>query len=152
MSIEIVQVLLSIGGLIIALVGLPLLYVQLRDVKRSLRSAVHAAIYDQAANFHAHLVQHPNLRKYFFDSQEISRDDDDYDRVATLAGLYLNYLEHMVVLGDNFGNENRSALDRFSRSALARSPILRQHLAGNQASYSDALHRILATDEAKVAV
>ena len=50
---------------------------------------------------------------------------------------------HMAVLGASFGRENRPALDRFSRSAFERSPILRQHLAQNQASYAAALHHVL---------
>lgn len=138
MSIEVLQVLLSVSGLIIATVGLPLLYFQLRDVKRSLRSATHAAIYDQAAGFRGHLIQYPHLRKYFFDGSEITPEHHDYNRVVTLAEIFLNYLEHIAVLGDNFGSENRPALDRFSRTALEKSPILRRHLAENRASYSDA--------------
>lgn len=137
------QELVSIVGLIIAAVGLPLLYFQLRGVQRSLRSATHAAIYEQAADFRAHLIQHPHLRKYFFGSAEITPGHDDYNRVVTLAELYLNYLEHIAVLGDDFGSENRPALDRFARNALDRGPILRQHLTENQAFYSDALNRFL---------
>lgn len=137
------QELVSLAGLIIAAVGLPLLYFQLRGVQRSLRSATHAAIYEQAADFRGYLIQYPHLRKYFFGSAEITPAHDDYHRVVTLAEIYLNYLEHIAVLGDNFGSENRPALDRFTRNALDRGPILRQHLTENQALYSDALNRFL---------
>jgi hypothetical protein len=68
---------------------------------------------------------------------------EEFDRVVTIAELFLNHLEHIAVLGDAFGKENRPALDRFCRLALGRSPILRQHLARNPASYSDSLTAFL---------
>jgi hypothetical protein len=135
-----VQVYVSIGALMLALVGVPLLYLQLRDVKRSVQSGAHASLYSQGADFRAHLVQYPHLRKYFFDGEEITPQHEEFDRVVTLAELFLNHLEHIAVLGDSFGKQNRPALDRFCRLALQRSPILRQHLAQNPMSYSDALH------------
>jgi hypothetical protein len=143
MSIEILQVLLTMGGLVIAAVGVPLLYFQLREVERSIHAATHAAMYDQAANIRSYLIQYPYLRKYFFDGSEITAEHEDYDRVLTLAEIFLNYLEYIAVLGDSFGRENRPALDRFCKIALQRSPILRKHLSENRDSYSNALHRFL---------
>jgi len=122
----------------------PLLYIQLRDVKTSIRATTHAAMYDQAADFRSYLVQYPHLRKYFFDGGKITEEHEEYDRVLTLAEIFLNYLEHIAVLGDGFGKENRPALDRFCKLALEKSPILRKHLSDNRDSYSDALHSLLA--------
>ncbi len=143
MNTEAVQLSISIAGLLIAVIGLPLIYLQLRGLQKSILTATHAAMYQQAAEFRAHLIQFPHLRKYFFDGWEIAPDDEEYSRVVTLAEIFLNYLEHIAVLGDSFGMQNRPALDRFSRVAFEKSPILRQHLAQNQASYSDTLHRFL---------
>lgn len=141
MSFETSQLLLSFCGLFIAAVGLPLLYFQLRDVKRSIRVATHAAIYEQAAEFRSHLVMYPDLRKYFFDGVEISATDENYSRVMTLAEIFLNYLEHIAVLGESFGSENKPALDAFIKSALKSSPILRQHLTESPDLYSEALRQ-----------
>ena len=143
MSIEHLQFALSVIGLLIAAIGLPLLYMQLRGLQKSILTATHAAMYHQAAEFRAHLIQYPHLRKYFFDGWEIGPEHEDYGRVVTLAEIFLNYLEHIAVLGDSFGMKNRPALDRFSQVAFEKSPILRQHLARNEASYSDALNRFL---------
>lgn len=143
MSVVNLQIFLSIFGLLIAAVGVPLLYMQLRGLQKSILTATHAAMYHQAAEFRSHLIQFPHLRKYFFDGWEIAPEDDDYNRVVTLAEVFLNYLEHIAVLGSSFGSENRPALDRFTQVAFERSPILRQHLSRNRASYSDALHRFL---------
>ena len=143
MSVEILQLILSIIGILIAGIGLPLLYMQLRGLQKSILTATHAAMYHQAAEFRAHLIEYPDLRKYFFDGWEIAPEDQDYPRVITLAEIFLNYLEHIAVLGDSFGMQNRPALDRFTQVAFERSPILRQHLSRNKASYSDTLHRFL---------
>jgi len=144
MVAEMLQVYVSIGGLILAMVGIPLLFVQLRDVKRSVQSAAHAALYTQGADLRAHLVQYPHLRKYFFEGVEITPEDAEFDRVVTIAELFLNHLEHIAVLGDSFGRQNRPALERFARLALERSPVMRAHLAGNPSAYSESLLRLVS--------
>ena len=143
MSAELLQVYIGLLGLILALVGLPLLFAQLRDLKRSVQSSAHAALYAQGADFRAHLIEYPHLRKYFFGAADITPEHEDYDRVVTIAELFLNHLEHIAVLGDSFGRENRPGLDRFCTVALERSPILRKHLEQNRSSYSDSLQRFL---------
>ena len=143
MSVDMLQALISGAGLLLALVGLPILIVQLRELQRSVRGGAHAAIYEQASEFRAHLVEHPRLRKYLFDDAEITPDHSDYDRVLSIAELYLNYLEHVTVMGDSFGKGNRPALDRFVTSALAASPVLRRRLSEQRDFYSPALSRRL---------
>lgn len=139
MSGEAIQTYVSVAGLLLAIIGLPILFGQIRELQRSVRSGAHAAIYAQAADFRSHLVEHPHLRKYFFGGVEITPDHPDYERVVTLAEPLLNYLEHMAVMKDSFGRRNRESLDRFARSAFDRSPIMRRWLAENEESYSDAL-------------
>lgn len=143
MSAESLQAIASIAGLVLAMIGLPLLFLQIRELQRSVRSAAHAAIYAQSADFRSHLVAHPHLRRYFFDGVELERDHPEAERVATIAELFLNYLEHIAVTGDAFGRPNRESLDRFCRNALERSPVLRRQLAENRGAYSDALSALL---------
>jgi hypothetical protein len=140
-SADNLQLVISLWSLGIATIGLPILYLQLRDVSRSLQVSTHAAIYERASEFRGHLVEHPHLRKYFFDGVEILPGDEDYSQVVTLAEIFLNYLEHIAVLGDSFGKKNRPALDMFVATALKKGPILGTHLANNPELYSEALHR-----------
>jgi hypothetical protein len=69
------------------------------------------------------------LRKYFFDGVDIQPGDPDYERAVTIAELFLNYLEHIAVLSDSFGERNVPALQRFLRTTLARSRCCGVHLA-----------------------
>ena len=94
---------MSLAGLILAIVGLPILILQIRAIQRSIRSGAHAAIYAQAADFRSHLVDHPHLRKYFFDGVEIEPDHPEYDRVVTIAELFLNEIEHITVMATASG-------------------------------------------------
>jgi len=141
MSIETAQLLISLCGLVIAIVGIPLLYFQLRDLRHSSQIAAHSATYEQAAAFRAHLVEYPHLRKFFFDGVTIPADSPDYDRAISIAEVFLNYLEYIAVLKDNFGKENDPALESFIRTALAGSPLLRNHLTTHPRLYSDKLLR-----------
>ncbi len=143
MPAETVQALVSLVGLILAIIGVPLLFVQLRELQRSVQSAAHAAIYAQAADFRSHLVLYPHLRKFFFDGIDLPADHEEYDRVTTIAELFLNYLEPIAVMRDRFGRANRASLDRFARHALDRSPVLKRQLRENAAGYSDFLQRLL---------
>jgi hypothetical protein len=136
-----IQIFVSAAGLLLAVVGLPILYVQLRELQRSVRSSAHAALYAQSAEVRSHLVAYPHLRKYFVEGAEISKGHEDYDRVVTIAELFLNTLEHIAVTTDSFGRGNRAALERFVRHTLDMSPIMRIRLGENRADYSHALLR-----------
>lgn len=136
MSAETLQAYATVAGLALAIVGLPIVILQIRALQRSVRSGAHASIYEQAANFRGHLVDHPHLRKYIFDGVEIEPHHAEYDRVVTIAEVFLNQLEHIAVMGDSFGRRNRPYLERFVRHALANGPVLRRRLAENPAAYS----------------
>ena len=141
MGIETIQLFISLCGLVIAIIGIPLLYFQLRDLRNSSQIAAHSATYEQAAAFRGHLVEHPHLRKYFFDGVPLPADSPDYDRAISIAEVFLNYLEYIAVLRDNFGKENDHALESFVLAALAGSPLMSNHLATHPRLYSEKLLR-----------
>lgn len=65
--------LLPIISILITAIGIPILYLQLRDLKASIRNSTHAAIYGQAETLRGYLIQYPHLRKYFFDNEDFRR-------------------------------------------------------------------------------
>ena len=56
------QTILSILSVLIAAVGIPILYLQLKDVKATVRSSAHSAIYNQAETLRGYLIEYPHLR------------------------------------------------------------------------------------------
>jgi quercetin dioxygenase-like cupin family protein len=137
------EFLLPVLGLFVTAIGIPILYLQLRDLKASLRSSTHASIYTQAEAIRGYLIQYPDLRKYFFDNVSISSNDKEYNRVISIAEIYLNYLEQIAVLKNSFGNENLDSLRLFTKTAFDKSPIMKQHLSNNVSLYSNALHKMV---------
>ena len=146
MTAESLQAYASVAALILATIGLPILIVQIRELQRSVRSGAHAAIYEQAADFRSHLVEHPHLRRYFFDRCEIASDHEEYNRVVTMGEMFLNQLEHIAVMGDSFGRENKGALHSYIRNSLENGPILVRRLRENPAAYSHALLPFLSAE------
>lgn len=143
MTADTIQAYATVAGLALAAVGLPLVLIQLAELQRSVRSAAHAAIYEHEVAFRSELVERPHLRRYFFDGADIDPDDAEFARVVTLAEMFLNYLEHMVVTIDSVGRGNRPSIERFVSSALAQSPILRRQLESRCVAHSHALLRFL---------
>lgn len=135
----------AFGGLAVTVVGLALVIMQLRQVELSLRSSAHAALYEQASSFRTHLVAYPHLRRFFFEGASIEPSDADYDRVITIAELFLNHLEQIAVTIKSLGRDNRAALESFIKDALDKSPMMKQHLAANRSRYSPALIRYISS-------
>ena len=81
---------LSIIGILITAIGIPILYLQLRDLKVSIKNSTHAAIYNQSESLRGYLIEYPELRKYFFDGEPIDATNENYDRVVSIAEVYLN--------------------------------------------------------------
>ena len=134
---------LPVIGILVTAIGIPILYLQLRDLKASLQSSTHASIYTQAEAIRGYLIQYPELRKYFFDNTNISPSNTDYSRVLSIAEVYLNYLEQIAVLENSLGKENKASLIQFTGIAIEKSPILQQHLKNNAALYSSTLHKMV---------
>jgi hypothetical protein len=86
-----------IAGVIIQATGLIVVIYQLSRLNLSIRVTAQSAVYQQASDARSYLIQFPELRKYFFDSEAIEKTSPDYDRVRTIAELFLNYMEHLIL-------------------------------------------------------
>lgn len=126
----------AIAGVVITALGLVFVIFQLRELKLSVRSAAHASIYERAAEFRSHLVEYPQLRKYFFEEAAIDESDENYNRVLSIAEMYLNYLEQIFLTNESLGRQNLESIDRFITAALGRSPILQRSLTERSEAYS----------------
>ena len=134
----------AFGSLAVTVAGLALVIVQLHQLGLSMRSAAHAAMFEQGSVFRTHLVAYPHLRRFFFERASIEPGDGDYDRVITIAELFLNHLEQISVTIASLGRDNRAALESFIKDALDKSPMMKQHLAAHRSRYSRALIRFIS--------
>jgi hypothetical protein len=120
-------------------VGL-LLFLQLRDMKRTVQSNAHVWLHtsdltsapiscsipiaDHTSSMALRLMLSMRIRL----------------RCKTIAELFLNNTSNTSsCCALAFCGDNRPELARFCRVSLQRSPVLRQHVLRNSASYADAL-------------
>jgi hypothetical protein len=78
--------------------------------------------------------EHPDLQPYFFSGKEISEGDKNYDKVAALAGMRLDFVGTVYdqsLYIPAFKDENNPAWQawrRYIKDIFAKSPIMCKHL------------------------
>lgn len=136
-------------GIFLQVIGLAFVIYQLKKVNTSIRISAQAALYQQSSTVRAILVEHPNLRKYIFEEEEISSDSEHYDRVKTIAEMFLNYLEHLVIQQGSLRAGDLAAWHRFVSRTIDASPIMQNLLKEKPEFYSDDLLRLYETGQTK---
>ncbi len=131
------QNIISLIGICLTLAGIVVVVLQLRQIQTSIQSTSHSAVYEHGAEFRANLIQYPHLRKHFFEGVPASPNDNEIDRLATIAESYLNYLEHLFLVQEGLGSKNRASVDDFLRFALRESPLAQEMMARRTCAYSE---------------
>lgn len=133
---------LSIASDLVAIFGLLFVIYQVRQLERSVRSGAVSSIYAEAAEVRKTLIENPELLPYFFDNIDITPEHTDYPKARVAAEMHLNYLEHLVVEKDNFGQDNWKSWSAFIARAIECSPLIRRLLRENADSYAKELCEI----------
>lgn len=139
------QSVLSLGGLLVAIGGFLLVFYQLRQVERSIRSSTQASVYSHSNFVREVLLDAPLLRKYFYancSADGLDRESADYQRVLLIAEVYANYLEHIVVQRPSLPKQDWTAWATWVRTMYGSSPVLRD-LISNSSLYSQDLKDLL---------
>lgn len=144
-----IETLLSFAAQISAILGLiSIIFIAIQAwlMKRASESTALSAIYSHAQDVRQVLAQNARLRRYILESAEISRDDEDYDLAWTIAEMYLNYFEHLVLQQPHFSKTNREAWCAYVQAAVKTSPLLKAVLAAREAFYNDELLKMARAD------
>ncbi|MDX1539172.1 hypothetical protein [Arsukibacterium sp.] len=137
-------------GISLQVIGLAFVIYQLKKLNTSIRISAQSALYQQSSTVRAIIVEHPNLRKYFFEKEEISSDSEHYDRVKTIAEMFLNYLEHLVIQQGSLRAGDLAAWHRFVSRTINASPIMQNLLKEKPEFYSDDLLRLYDIGQTKM--
>lgn len=140
--IAVFQAVVTTAGVIIAYVGLRNVYRQLKGLRMSVRREVESRLYSQNAHARELLVQYPDLRKYIFGGVPIAAEHEDYERVRSIAEIYLNYLEHLMVEQESLEIDNLETWKSTATDVLSRSPIMQKNLCEHPAWYAKALQEV----------
>lgn len=138
-------------GILLQLIALVAVICQLKKVNISIRVSAQSALYQQSANVRSALIEHPSLRKYFFDGENIEPHSEQYDRVKTIAEMFLNYLEHLVIQQESLRKTEFSAWRKFVYRSISASPIMQQILKEKPEFYSNELLQSYDAGRAKSA-
>ncbi|WP_158713703.1 hypothetical protein [Streptomyces sp. NRRL WC-3626] len=111
-----------------AVVGLAVVIVKLRHLAEGMKSAARRATYDIGVQIKLVLIEHPQLRPFFFDDVPAPHDHPDRSRIASLTELYCIYFQELVEQSHHLTPGNRAAWRALVRSMYRSSPSIRGQL------------------------
>ncbi len=126
--------------LFVSFIGFLVIYMQLKRLTVTNQSNAQTELYAQSSSVRKLIIQHPELRKYFFDREKISKDHDNYARVRTIAELYANYLEHFIIQKPNLRKIDWETWQKTVLDIYDSSPIIQETLSDKKVWYSVELH------------
>ena len=135
---------IGLAQLIVALIGFPVLFIQLKRLNASLQSDAQSELYSQSGDVRKLITQYPELRKYIYENEPIGKSDNDYSRARTLAELYANYLEHFVIQAPNLRRKDWKIWGKTLLDIYDGSPIIREAIFEKPQWYSSELHDFLS--------
>ena len=127
----------ALGGLVMTAIGFVLVILQLRQIRSTIHTTAHAAVYQHGELFRSLMVEHADLRKYFFEGEPVVKGNKDANRIRSIAEIYANYLEHLFLSQRSLGQENRASVENFLQLAFRSSPILREVMNQRTCAYSE---------------
>ncbi|MEJ2344300.1 MAG: hypothetical protein P8076_01380 [Gammaproteobacteria bacterium] len=138
-SLEELKTVGLVVGILLQIAGFAVLIYQLAQLNKSIRVSAQTALYQQSSSIRSILVERPELRKYLFDGQPVGPESEDYQRAQTVAEMFLNYLEHLMIQQENLRTGDWEAWNRFVSETLAGSPLMQEILRDRPDFYSDDL-------------
>jgi hypothetical protein len=141
--VNILNSIVSLGGLFIAFSGFILIYKQLSKLNSTLINDAQGRLFVQNGEIRKLLVEKPYMRKYFFNSEKISTDHDNYSEVRTLAEMYANYMEHLVLQENNVNPNDWGLWTGIIRDIYSTSPILQEVITEKPKWFSHSLHKAI---------
>ena len=132
---ENIQDIVELVAIALQLLALVAVIYQLSRLNLSIRISAQAAVYQQATDARAFLVQHPKLRKYFFEGRTPHPKSEDYSRAKTIAEMFLNYMEHLILQKGSLRPSDWEAWQKFAKKTLRNSPIMCEMLTKQENTY-----------------
>lgn len=132
-----------LGGLVVSIGGFGFLVYQIWQIQRSFRMSSLATLNQQLHYIRTIFVGYPELRPYFYDGKILESDSTDYQRVLTVAEIYLNFLEHYAVNHSIFREENSSAWGEYVREIFRTNSIMKDMLRKRENMYSPNLLKLV---------
>ena len=127
---------------------------QLEVLARQGQGAAHERLYHHNLEWQQFLVEHPDLRSFFYDNKSLDGLSDS-ERVLPLLGaeMLAGFLELIVLQYEEVPKAVQPFWERFVRDSYKSSPVLRTYFTTHGKWYFDALRQHFEsepTDEVRV--
>jgi len=146
-STDLLQIVSSLGGLLVAVAGFGLVIYQIHQVKHAIYGDTHSKLYSEDFEWVKIFLDHPEIRPYFYANKEITEMDSDYPLTLTVAELLASHFEHVVLQMENLPTHISPRWEDYIKGLYKTSPIIRKHLTEKSSWYSKKLFTILTTQK-----
>jgi len=114
-------------AVVISLIGL---WIQIRDVRKSMEGQTYQGVYDQMFELHRTFFEHPKLRPYFYGGKSlVGVDDADAPQVRILAEWVCDFFDNVYRQRKTMTPETFCGWIAYMRKVYETSPALRDHVA-----------------------
>ena len=133
---DICEALAAVASAIVSFVGFLFVVIQLRQNQNSIDGQTHAQVYQLNQGIYNMLIEHPDLRPYFYENKDMPIDEPERSKVLAAAELLADLFEYVVLNEKSLNAEIRDSWLEYMRLMYHTSQCLRDFLASREASYS----------------
>jgi len=135
-TFNLITVVVSIGTLIITLVGLYAVYIQIKKLRQAAWSDTHSKLSDQSFELLRFLAQNPGTYDYFYNRKKLEDDAEDKVFILYATEALVNFLEHLVLQKENLPKRQWHVWKRFIYSTFESSELVCSFIQKYRSWYS----------------
>jgi hypothetical protein len=138
---KVIQLLVSVVGFFLIIVGLALNYWQAGNVAKATRANVGHSVVTHVTNLDKVFLERPYLMVYFYDGKPIDKKDEKFAEVRAAAVMVLDVFDLIATQNRHFPEywDKPGAWDEWMIDVFATSPILRETFDEYQDWYGEGL-------------
>ncbi|CAN2043493.1 hypothetical protein GMMP13_100034 [Candidatus Magnetomoraceae bacterium gMMP-13] len=130
---------------LVTIIGFPLLIFSIILLVRQLRIQSYHAIYEAVQLIDQYFVEHPYLRKYFYEAEKLPNDPKELEKILAVADMLMTFFEHVSGNKENFSKTKRERLIIYMKEVY-RTPAMTLFMNKKKYWFSEELLVLLETD------
>ncbi len=115
--------------------------IQANLLEHNLKASAFLPLNNYQADLNKIFIENPDFRQYFYDGVEISKNDNKYNKVISIADFMLDFFDAVFVQKSLY-NLSGSWWIGFMTKSFITSPTLCKRLDENSSMYTEKLHKL----------
>lgn len=128
----------AVVAVAVNLAGFALLAQQLKHNRTTLAGSIHTGVYNMGLEIHKTMIQHPEIRAYFYSGKSLEDSDSERDRVFATCELLCDYFEFIICEQSSMSQDIRDAWLAYMRSLVSTSSAIRAFVDERRQQYTTA--------------